>query len=326
MNTTTYLNTTLTSAPFYASTTPTLFRGLIPDAMVSYRHAAELYEYAAYAKQHNDTVASKLPTSVLKRLRVLAAKWMWGVYGARGTGAEAGEEEDHEWFGLMKPIAGRTFAERVLYLLNRTTTGRPGALNLLFSSSAAPFVGFSAISGLAEHDARFKGWVEPGSMMVFEVFSYTDPAGGVPGKEDLWGVEKGRKDAEEKERGKNGGGGEKGGKEKKKKKKKKKATALELGLGLGLTGLVVLGGILTVFFCARAQRKKVEGYGDKDRERTGEEGPGSWEMGVRTPKGEEERVKSTSDYPVQNEETVRSTSNYSVQNEDDEAINPLREP
>ncbi|KFY58040.1 hypothetical protein V496_06251, partial [Pseudogymnoascus sp. VKM F-4515 (FW-2607)] len=114
MNTTTYLNTTLASAPFYASTTPTLFRGLIPDPMVSYRHAAELYEYAAYAKLHNDTVATKLPTSSLKRLRALAAKRMWGVYGVRGTGAEAGEEDDHEWFGLMKPIAGRTFAERLV--------------------------------------------------------------------------------------------------------------------------------------------------------------------------------------------------------------------
>lgn len=97
-----------------------------------------------------------------------------------------GEEEEGEWEVAMKPIAGRTVAERVMFLLNKvTTSSRPGELNLLFTSSA-PFIGFSAISGLAALDRRFEGVVDAGSMMVFEVFSHTEAGKGRPGREDLW--------------------------------------------------------------------------------------------------------------------------------------------
>ncbi|OAF54902.2 hypothetical protein VC83_08665 [Pseudogymnoascus destructans] len=185
INSSVYIDTTEASAPFFASMIPSVFGGVVPEMMVTYHNAPALYDYAAYATLHNSTVAETLPASALARLRALAGKRFWGVHGVqRGTGE--GEEGDGEQDAILKPIAGRTFAERVLYLLTRTTTSeRPGALNLLFSSSA-PFVGFSSISGLAEQDARFKGVVEPGSMMVFEVFSYTDPEAGRPGKEDLW--------------------------------------------------------------------------------------------------------------------------------------------
>ncbi|OBT90492.1 hypothetical protein VE02_01211 [Pseudogymnoascus sp. 03VT05] len=185
INSSVYINTTQTSAPFFASMIPNVFGGMLPESMVTYHNAPALYDYAAYATLHNSTVAATLPASALARLKALAAKSIWGAYGVqRGTGE--GEGGDSEQDAILKPIAGRTFAERALHLLTRTTTpNRPGELHLLFASST-PFVGFSAISGLAEHDARFKGVVEPGSMMVFEVFSYTDPGAGRPGKEDLW--------------------------------------------------------------------------------------------------------------------------------------------
>ncbi|OBT62865.1 hypothetical protein VE03_07580 [Pseudogymnoascus sp. 23342-1-I1] len=387
LNTTTYKNTSLVSAPFYASTIPAVFRGTIPDPMVTYHNAIDLYEYAAYAKLHNDTVATKLPTASLTRLRALAAQRLWGIHGSQGA---SGAGDDDEWSGVVKPIAGRTFAARVVSLLSGAMSARPGALNLLFSGSA-PFVGFSAISGLAEHDARFKGVVEPGSMMVFEVFSYTDPEAGVPGKEDLWvrflyrngtaennrlmgyplfgrgrskmdmrfaefeeemggvavgvgewcegceagsvfcpafreALEKARKEGGEKEGG--GGGGKEGGKEGGKKKKSKKATAVELGLGLGAAGVVLTGMMLTfLIYARRGERKKAEGYGNKERERAGGEGPGSWEMGDRTPKeGEGGAGRGQANYPVQNEEGLRSMSVYSVHEEEEEAVNPLREP
>ncbi|OBT98072.1 hypothetical protein VE01_03729 [Pseudogymnoascus verrucosus] len=181
INSSEYINTTQTSEGFFKSLVPGVFAGVVPEMMVSYHNAPQLYEYAAYATLHNSSVAATLPAAALARLRALAGMRGWGVHGVRrGSGGDS--EED----GVLKPIAGRTFAERVLYLLSRATTSeRPGELNLLFSSSA-PFVGFSAISGLADHDARFKGVVEPGSMMVFEVFSHTDPEAGRPGKEDLW--------------------------------------------------------------------------------------------------------------------------------------------
>ncbi|KFY83321.1 hypothetical protein V500_10096, partial [Pseudogymnoascus sp. VKM F-4518 (FW-2643)] len=151
--------------------------------MVTYHNAIDLYEYAAHAKLHNATVAASLPPSSLARLRALAGKRLFGIYGAR-RGVVDAEDEDSEWEVAMKPIAGRTIAERVLFLLSKvTTSSRPGELNLLFTSSA-PFIGFSAISGLAAHDRRFEGVVEAGSMMVFEVFSRTDAKAGKPRKED----------------------------------------------------------------------------------------------------------------------------------------------
>ncbi|KFY43822.1 hypothetical protein V495_03743, partial [Pseudogymnoascus sp. VKM F-4514 (FW-929)] len=389
VNSTTFKNTTLSNAPFYASTIPQVFRGIVGDPMVKYHNADLLYEYAAYAKVHNTTVASSLPaadpmvkyhnanllyeyaayakvhnTTVtstlpaasLARLRALASKRIFNIHGVNRGGAGE-EEKDNELQELIKPIAGRTLAEKVFYSLNAvTTSSRPGLLNLLFTSSA-PFVGFAAVSGLAESDKRFRGVPEAGSMMVFEVFSYTPAEDGLPRKEDLWvrflyrngtaegaklvgyplfgrgkskmdmrfsefetemgaiglgvgewceacaaqslfcpafraSLDKGRKDEKAKSDAKKGG-------------KKKGSSKLELGLGLGAAGLVVVLGILVIIGCARSQRKVDRGAGaGSDKEGGLEEGEGSWEMGVRNMKGEEERAKSHADYGMRDEEEV----------------------
>lgn len=365
VNSSTYINTTRDSASFYASTMPQVFKGVIPDLMVTYHNAVDLHEYAAYAMLHNSTVAAALPASSLTKLRALAAKRFFGLYGGArretGNAEGGGDKEWEEWETFIKPIAGRTLAERVLFLLNLTaTSSRPGVLNLLFGSSA-PFVGFASVAGLAAQDGRFRDVPEAGSMMVFEVFSYTNPDDGVPGKEDLWvrflyrnGTGEGRrlvgvplfgrgrsridmrfgefeeamggvgwgvgewceacagesvfcpaftegveKETEKEEVGEKKGKDGKEGKGEGGEKKKKGTTALELGLGLGAAVLVVVFGILAIYFCARRERKEGGargGGGDEgDKEREGEEGGGSWEMGDRTPK-KEERVRSTAYY------------------------------
>ncbi|KFY10962.1 hypothetical protein V492_04744, partial [Pseudogymnoascus sp. VKM F-4246] len=106
INSTTYRNTTAASAPFYSTTIPPLFHGVIPDPMVTYHNAPALYEYAAYATLHNSSVAATLPAASLARMRALAGKRVWGIHGVR-SGSVSGEEVDSEEAGFfLRAVCG----------------------------------------------------------------------------------------------------------------------------------------------------------------------------------------------------------------------------
>lgn len=147
---------------------------------MSYKNAFRLWEYANYQYTHNSTVVRYLPPDNLQQLRALASQQEFNLNGDyRVSGLTVGDR--------ILTIAGQTFAGKAVHLLGRTigSQGATNKLNMLFGSYET-FLSFFSLSNLYEHSDNFMTLPEPGSVMVFELFSNTPNNTGFPSNEDLW--------------------------------------------------------------------------------------------------------------------------------------------
>ncbi|KAH9885915.1 histidine phosphatase superfamily [Xylariomycetidae sp. FL2044] len=156
---------------FYQTTFLASFPGVFPASMVSWDYAYELYDYAAYAWEHNATARAVLGVDALERLRALADSQQFALNGnLTASGLEPGD--------MIRAVAGRTLAARVVAqmsaLLASSSGGNPERLTLMFGSFE-PMMSFFSLAGLARDDSTtadtFRPIPEPGAAMIFELFS-----------------------------------------------------------------------------------------------------------------------------------------------------------
>ncbi|KAK8133409.1 hypothetical protein PG984_005421 [Apiospora sp. TS-2023a] len=185
------------SVELYNELSQTVFAGTAPFEQSSsadnfYDQSYELWDYAAYQYNHNATVRRGLGADVLGRLGQLASDQQFDYNGnLSATGKEPGD--------MIRAIAGRTLAARVsAQLRSQIAGGFPHKLSLMVGSFE-PMLAFFALSNLSDGASalQFRTIPEPGSAMVFELFSVSDDddAGSsssdsstqqYPAEDDLW--------------------------------------------------------------------------------------------------------------------------------------------
>jgi hypothetical protein len=166
--------------PLYQRLIPLLFQNVVPESFVDYYNAYALWEYANYQYVHNQTVYGQLDPADLAELRILASQ------------KEFARSGDLSVSGLTKgdrilAISGQTFAARVLSLFGQNigSQGSAEKLNVLFSDYEV-FLAFFSLSGLPQVSNQFTQIPEPGSVMVFELFSNTANVTAYPDTSDMW--------------------------------------------------------------------------------------------------------------------------------------------
>ncbi|KAK8095047.1 Histidine acid phosphatase [Apiospora hydei] len=129
----------------------------------SFDHAYELWDYAAYQYSHNATVRDALGAETLGRLGQLASDQQFDYNGnLSASGLQKGD--------MIRAIAGRTLAGRVLAQLRSQIAGEYPQKLTLMVGSFEPMLAFFAY--LTAHPHCGSGTIpEPGSAMVFELFS-----------------------------------------------------------------------------------------------------------------------------------------------------------
>jgi hypothetical protein len=166
--------------PFYKSLIPPIFQNVIPDSQVTFYNAYDLYDYASFQYTHNKTVAENVDPSSMAELRSLASLQQYTLNGdLNASGLVNGDE--------IRAVAGRTFASKVLSTLGQNigSNGINERLSLFFSSYE-PFLAFFAVSGLSQLQPEFQSLPEPGSVMVFELFSNKPNETRYPNADQLW--------------------------------------------------------------------------------------------------------------------------------------------
>lgn len=169
------------TSSFYNNLSSTVFAGLSP-AIVNYYNAYELYEYALYQYNHNSSASQALDVGTLSRLQNLASQQQF-------------ETNTPNSEGTIAAIAGNTFAAKVLQQFNQivASSGVSDKMTLLFGSYE-PFLSFFALSNLSvgPSASKFNSLPVHGSVMVFELFSYTgegnsfNASATFPTTDDLW--------------------------------------------------------------------------------------------------------------------------------------------
>jgi Histidine phosphatase superfamily (branch 2) len=151
---------------FYDSLQPEFLNGIFTNSSVGYFDAYFIWDYLNYEYIHNTTVAQNLDAEEVARIKILAADWVFAMYG--NTSLSGNTEGDH--IGL---IAGRTLASRIVQAIYTTinTQGRKDKMTLLFGSFE-PMISFAALTGLvSEQNSAFYNLPQPGSSFVFELFA-----------------------------------------------------------------------------------------------------------------------------------------------------------
>lgn len=133
-----------------------------------------LADYLQYGYTHNTSIADHINYDDLVQARTLASQMSFALNGnTAGSGST---------------IGGATLATRVMEALytNIESSGENDKLTLLFGSFE-PMISFAALAGLAsEQDALFYSLPDPGSSMVFELFSLSaNDSDGYPDQVDL---------------------------------------------------------------------------------------------------------------------------------------------
>ena len=167
---------------FYDSLQPEFLDGIFPNASVGYFDAYYIWDYLSYEYIHNSTVAENLDPIEIARVKVLAADWVQAMYA--NTSISGNNEGDH-----IGVIAGRTLASRILQAFYSTTNtqGSEDKMTLLFGSFE-PMISFAALADLVtpQHSA-FYNLPEPGSSLVFELFTLREnDVGTYPNLEELY--------------------------------------------------------------------------------------------------------------------------------------------
>jgi hypothetical protein len=166
--------------PFYKSLIPPIFQGTIPDSQVTFCNAYTLYDYASFQYTHNLSIAKNVDPSSMAELRYLASSQQYSLNGdLSASGLVSGDE--------IRAVAGRTFAGKVLSILGQSIGSNSvnEKLNLFFGGYE-PFLAFFAVSNLSQLQPEFQSLPEPGSVMVFELFSNDPNVTGYPSPDQLW--------------------------------------------------------------------------------------------------------------------------------------------
>jgi hypothetical protein len=164
----------------YQRLTPLLFQNVVPQSFVDYYNAYDLWEYANYLYIRNKTVYEQLDPADLAELRVLASQQAFAQNGDLSvSGLTQGDR--------IRAIAGQTYAAHVLSLLGQTigSQGSAEKMSVLFSRYEV-FLAFFSLSSLSTSNNQFTQIPQPGSVIVFELFSNTANTTSFPDPEDLW--------------------------------------------------------------------------------------------------------------------------------------------
>lgn len=166
---------------FYQRLWDAIFSSAFPLSMANFYYATDLYEYAAYQYNHDNTTHSKMTTVDLAMLAMYAGIQQRDLNGnLSASGAVSGD--------MIRAISGRTLAAKILerLKLNMASHGSSNKLNLMFGSFD-PMIAFFALSGLVEGPSadNFEPLPNPGAAMVFELFS-NGGDGTYPSAADLW--------------------------------------------------------------------------------------------------------------------------------------------
>ncbi|OTA99880.1 hypothetical protein M426DRAFT_35400, partial [Hypoxylon sp. CI-4A] len=166
---------------FYESTFAEVFPNTLPNMLLNFEYAYELYDYAQYEYNHDESVRDALNADRLAFMRSLANSQQFDLNG--NLSASGSQEGD-----MIRAISGRMLAGKVLQQLssNIDSAGTENKINLMFGSFE-PFLAFFALSGLSNLTSSelFTQIPQPGSAMVFELFS-TDNDESAPKANDLW--------------------------------------------------------------------------------------------------------------------------------------------
>lgn len=172
------------SNAFYQALIPNLFEGIISSPEVSYYNALELYDYASYQYTHNVTVDTSISSQDMLQLGYYASEMSMALNGNTSLSLNT-----DDFIGV---ISGRTLANKIATLLmsNVNHSGSQDKLSLLFGD-IGPMTAFFALSGLTSTNPIFLGIPQPGSTMVFELFSVNSTGSSIsstdyPNIEDLW--------------------------------------------------------------------------------------------------------------------------------------------
>ncbi|KAI1409989.1 phosphoglycerate mutase-like protein [Hypoxylon sp. FL1857] len=166
---------------FYETTFGDVFPNTLPNAMLNFDYAYDLYDYARYAYDHDDSVRETLNEDRMAILRSLADNQQFDLNG--NLSASGSQEGD-----MIRAISGRTLAAKVVAQLSaHIHSGSTANKMTLMFGSFEPFLAFFALSDLANTapSGLFREIPEPGSAMVFELFSTVNDST-YPQENELW--------------------------------------------------------------------------------------------------------------------------------------------
>lgn len=166
---------------FYQTTFADVFPNTLPNSMLNFDYAYDLYDYAQYAYNHDDSVHEALNVDRMAILRNLADVQQFDLNGnLTASGLREGD--------MIRAISGRTLAAKVVAQLSAHihSGGTANKMTLMFGSFE-PFLSFFALSDLSStaSSGLFRLIPEPGSAMVFELFSTVDDTT-YPQENELW--------------------------------------------------------------------------------------------------------------------------------------------
>ncbi|TGO82075.1 hypothetical protein BPOR_0928g00020 [Botrytis porri] len=150
---------------FYLSLANTFFAG-IDNSLLNYGNAINLYYYALYQYNHNNSIYGMTNSfGLLETLNGIASEQAIS-FNTPSTGPG------------IQYIAGQTFASKIIQQFQQTisSSGVSDKLSLYFGSYE-PMLAFFYLSSLSTSDLtrkRFSRLPEYGSMMAFELFSYVE--------------------------------------------------------------------------------------------------------------------------------------------------------
>ncbi|KAL3421544.1 histidine acid phosphatase [Phlyctema vagabunda] len=151
------------SNDFYTSLESSVFSTLDPS-IVNYANAYQLYEYALYETNHNSSVASTLTDSEVRTLQKYASEEQFTLNSGNAS--------------QINTLAGSTLAAKMVEMLSRNieSGGVSDKLSFFFGSFE-PLLSFFSLSGLSDSyqsNSRFQNLPLHGSVMSFELFSFSD--------------------------------------------------------------------------------------------------------------------------------------------------------
>ena len=153
------------TSAFYDSIASTVFSGLSP-AIVNYYNAYELYEYALYQYNHNETVYNNMDISTLSTLQTLASQQQMEMNTPNSIGA-------------ISSIAGQTLAAKVLaqfeHIISSSSVSDKLHPPLRFLRAFPLLFALSSLS-TGPSGSRFNSLPNHGSIMSFELFSNPNPS------------------------------------------------------------------------------------------------------------------------------------------------------
>lgn len=164
--------------------------GTFPDDKINFFFANELYEYALYEYNHNETVYEGIgrwatPQTAFETLKGNARRWEQALHADAAVSGLAVNDP-------IRTIAGRTLAQGILDqlrgIINRQ--GEATKLSVLFTSFPS-FIAFFALAGLrnsgTDINDDFFGLPDPAAAMVFELIgNQPGEYGRFPDPEHLW--------------------------------------------------------------------------------------------------------------------------------------------